>query len=287
MTTLLKYFIPLLLCLTACGHKEDIVAPTPAALNAAPTLVADDTIRGGKQEEGKALLPPKEESRRYIALRHSLLIETAPGTLQANFEATTRYCEQLHCQILSASFNRESPFQPPSASLSARIPPAALEPFLAGLNQHGTVLQHRRESEDKTDAVIDAEARIKNLTELRDRLRSMLSNRSGSIKDVIEVERELAKTQAELDSIAGVRKALANETELVAIEINFQAQKTLSESGLFSPVAAAWDEAGHVLMNSLASLITFVAAVLPWMAIVIPVVLLLRRLWRRRKVFKA
>ena len=230
--------------------------------------------------------PPKTP-RRYIALRHALLIETSASSLQTSFEATVKKCEQLQCQMLSASFNRETPFQPPSASLAVRVFPAVLDKFLSELNQRGEVLQHRRESEDKTTAVVDAEAKIKNLTELRDRLRNMLASRAGSIKDVIEVEQALAKTQAELDAIAGVRAALANETDMVAVEINFQARNTIADKGFFSPVAAAWSNAGHVLTASVGNLITFVAAVLPWLIIIVPVFLLLQRAWRKRRAIKA
>jgi hypothetical protein len=44
------------------------------------------------------------------------------------------------------------------------VQPRSVEIFISGLAKNVEVMQHHRDSEDKTDAVIDAEARIKNLT---------------------------------------------------------------------------------------------------------------------------
>ena len=68
------------------------------------------------------------------------------------------------------------------------------------------MIQHGRDIEDKTNQVVDTDARIKNLTSLRDRLRSMLDDKTAKFKDIIEVERELANTQSELDGLNSMRK---------------------------------------------------------------------------------
>ena len=223
----------------------------------------------------------QREVKRFIALRHHMVVETPTEQMQANFDATVAHCQQLKCQILSANYNRETAYSPPSASLSARIPPRSVAVFLAGLAKSGEVLQHHRSSEDKTDAVIDAEARIKNLTEFRDNLRAMLSDKSAKFKDLIEVQRELVNTQSELDGIQGVRKVLAQETELVAINIDFTAKQGITEQGFFSPVAQAFKNAGYVMMESLASVITFFVTVLPWLIFSIPALILFRKRWAR------
>ncbi|MDP1766359.1 MAG: DUF4349 domain-containing protein [Methylotenera sp.] len=217
--------------------------------------------------------------KRYIALRHSLTVEAPARKIQLAFDETVAHCEQLKCQILSANYNRETPYSPPSASLSVRIPPRSVEVFLSGLAKNTEILQHQRDSEDKTDAVIDAEARIKNLTEFRDNLRVMLGDKSAKFKDLIEVQRELVNTQSQLDSIQGVRKVLAQETELVAVNINFTAQQGITEQGFFAPVARALDDAGQEMMNSVAAVITFFMMVLPWLLFSIPVIILARKFW--------
>lgn len=275
------------LALLACGQQKGTDPASAPAVRSMPSpatmeaKMADSVAGGGEQSLTEATEPVAADAtaKRFIALRHSLTVETSTKEMQAAFNATVAHCEQLKCQILSANYNRETPYSPPSASLSVRVPPRSVEVFLSGLAKSGEVLQHHRESEDKTDAVIDAEARIKNLTEFRDNLRAMLSDKSAKFKDLIEVQRELVNTQSELDSINGVRKVLAQETELVAVNIDFTAAQGITEQGFFAPVAQALKNAGHVMMESFASVITFVVGVLPWLLFGIPVIILVRKFW--------
>ena len=275
--------------LVACGQKPSQYAATPAAESApAPMDMVRAKIAGGGEQALTETSEPNSpnvnnETNRYIALSHSLVVETPASQMQAAFDATVQHCEQLKCQILSANFNRETQFNPPSANLSVRVPPRSVEIFLTSLAKNGEVLSHGRTSKDKTDAVIDADARIKNLTELRDKLRSMLADKSAKFKDIIDVETKLSETQANLDSMNGVRKALAQETELVAVNIDFTAAQNITQRGFFGPVAEALHNAGRVMMESFAAVITFIVGALPWLLIGIPVLVLVRKFWLKLK----
>ena len=281
----------MLLLVVACGKQDApmpsvAMAPAPAGEMASAKMAREDSnydAGGGEQSLTEATEPAtgNVEVKRYIALRHTLMVETPAEQMQAAFDATVAHCEQLKCQILSANYNRETQYNPPSASLSVRVPPRSVEIFLTGLAKNSEVLQHHRDSEDKTNAVVDAEARIKNLTEFRDNLRAMLSDKSAKFKDLIEVQRELVNTQSELDAINSVRKLLAQETELVAVNIDFTAKQGITEQGFFSPVAQAFKNAGRVMMESFAAVITFFVTILPWLLFLIPAIILLRKLWAK------
>lgn len=281
----------MVLVLSACGQKpandtyaDASVASAPAPMMSKAVNMDESRVGGAAEQSLTEVTEPAEQTpQRYIAMRHHLVVETEGEQLQAVFDATVARCETLKCQILSANINRQTQYGPPSASLSVRVPPRSLQVFLDGLAKSADLLQHHRDSEDKTDAVIDAEARIKNLTELRDRLREMLAKRTGSLKDIIEVERELANTQSQLDTIQNVRKALAQETELVAVNIDFQAKQSITETGFFAPVAKAWDNAGRMMMESVGAIISFLATSIPWLIIGIPLLILIRRFWRKLK----
>lgn len=296
MKSYLIFIVSLAVFLAACGQQQPpaptvAMAPAPAEMARTKMASADSVAVAGEGEQSLTEFTEpataQSEVKRFIALRHHMVVETPTEQMQANFDATVAHCQQLKCQILSANYNRETAYSPPSASLSARIPPRSVEVFLAGLAKSGEVLQHHRSSEDKTDVVIDAEARIKNLTEFRDNLRAMLSDKSAKFKDLIEVQRELVNTQSELDGIQGVRKVLAQETELVAINIDFTAKQGITEQGFFSPVAQAFKNAGHVMMESLASVITFFVTILPWLIFGIPALILMRKLWAKIRTKKS
>ena len=284
----MKYglIVLLSLLLMACNKQDAATEPDMArsANSAAPMAkMAADSV-GGAQE---SLTQPGDSSntvnRKYIALRHHLQIETAPENMQASFDAAIKHCETLNCQLLSANYNKQTPYSPPSASLSLRVPPKNVSVFLNGLAKNGEVMQHGRDSEDKTIQVLDADARIKNLTDLRDRLRLMLNDKTAKFKDIIDVERELANTQSQLDSIASVRKMLALETDLVAVNVDFTASQGITEQGFFAPVARAIKNAGQVMMESFGAVITFLVGAIPWLLIGIPVIWLVRKYWIKLK----
>ncbi|EUJ11521.1 hypothetical protein Meth11DRAFT_2366 [Methylophilaceae bacterium 11] len=273
--------------LVACGQERAASEPDMARAAAPMAKMAADNVLGGAEQSMTELSEPtagQQQARKYIALRHHLNVELPANTLQAGFDAALKHCEALSCQVLSANFNKETPYNPPSASLSVRLPPRNVEVFLSGLEKSGDIIQHARDAEDKTNQVVDADARIKNLTELRDRLRQMLGDKSAKFKDIIDVERELANTQSQLDSIMSIRKVLSLETDLVAVNIDFSAKQGITEQGFFSPVARALKDAGRVMMESLAALITFVMSALPWLIIGIPLLLLIVKLWKKVKV---
>ncbi len=282
--------------LTACGqHSANLpqapeAAPTPASMSRTmPKMVADvqnAAEQGGAEQSLTEITEPAKNTdavKKYIALRHHLQIETPAEKMQAAFDAAVQHCEALNCQMLSANYNKETPYNPPSASLSVRVPPRNVEIFLTGLAKNGEVLQHSRDSEDKTNQVVDADARIKNLTELRDRLRLMLTDKSAKFKDIIDVERELANTQSQLDSMVSMRKILSQETDLVAVNIDFTAAQGITEQGFFAPVARALKDAGRVMMESFGAVITFVMSAIPWLLIGIPIIWLARRYWAKIK----
>jgi hypothetical protein len=266
---------------------EPAGAPYPAAIPPEQMGKMAADAQGGAEQSLTELSEPKavtaDSPQKYIALRHHLQIETPAEKMQAAFEAAAKHCEALNCQLLGAYYNKETPYSPPSASLSARVPPRNVEVFLNGLAKSGEVLQHSRNSEDKTNQVVDTEARIKNLTELRDRLRLMLTDKSAKFKDIIEVERELANTQSQLDRLQSMRKILSQETDYVAVEINFNAAQGITEQGFFAPVARAIKDAGRVLMESFATVITFVMSAIPWLLIGVPIIWLVRKYWVKIK----
>ncbi|MHC1745188.1 MAG: DUF4349 domain-containing protein [Syntrophobacteraceae bacterium] len=270
-----RLFFAFVICLflmmgCARGERErQGQSPEPMLTRSAPVPAAS------QEGSGDAV-----DSRRFIAVRHSVLLEAAESELPKAWEAVGEFCQSIRCEIISSSIRQKTYDSPPTAALSLRVAPEDVKRLFEQLGKVGRILEHRTESEDQTSTVIDVEAKLKNLTELRDRLRQMLATPSGSLKDIVEVERELSRAQSELDSLQMRRKALANETEKVSVDIAFRSRKSVAETGTFAPIATAWHEAGHVLAESIAFAITFVVAVVPWLVLFVPT------LWLSIKGFK-
>ena len=251
--------------------------PAPAAI-AAPVASAQADSSQGSQET---------PFQRFLAVRQDLNVEVPSEQLADAWGKVRDLCGTLRCELLSSSLLRETPQQPGNAMLEMRVLPEDVDKLLNGLAGVAKVVSQNTTSEDKTSEVIDVEARIRNRTEFRDSLRLMLRDKTTKrdMSDVLEIQRTLADTQAELDSSATQRKVLEQETSKQHIQIQFTPTRTLVRSGdSYSPMGRALRNAGSVLAESVGALITFVAAVLPWLLLVVlPVGWLVRVLWRRRR----
>lgn len=218
---------------------------------------------------------------RYIAERHQLEVLTDESELQKSWESMVAFCGTIHCELISSSITTRAGDSVPSGDISLRVAPADLEKLLANVGKLGKIAQHKTEREDKTTTVIDTDAKIKNLTSLRDSLRTMLAKPTASVRDLAEIQKQLTDTQSELDSENSQRKRLANETERIEVEISFRLERLSRNAGGFSQISNAVRESGSILADSTASLITTIVAVIPWLILIVPAVWLLAKAWRK------
>jgi hypothetical protein len=167
--------------------------------------------------------------------------------------------------------------------VSLRLAPQDLTKLFAHIQKLGKIAHHTTEREDKTAAVVDTDAKVKNLTAFRDNLRAMLAKPSATVKDLIEIQKQLTETQAQLDSETANRKILANETEKIAVRLSFRVKEP---RGSARGLALIWDalrESGSDLAESTAFLITVIVTVIPWLIVIVPGLWLLARIWRRSR----
>lgn len=260
MRSLILVFV---LVLFGCGKSAEVPAPEPRAMRMAPSAsVAGDVA--AMPEQGAESAP-----RRFLAERQFWVFELPEVEVEARWQAHLALCK-TGCEVLNAALSK-SAHSPVSASLQLRVE-RGRAPALLGAMSGPEVSERRVEREDKTLQVIDVEARLKNLGELRDRLRGLLAGRAGSLKDVLETERELARVQGELDAMSAQRQALANETEKILLFAEYRPRPSIAETGALQPLAEAWHGAGRAFAESLAAALLFLVQVLPWLVIVLPAV---------------
>lgn len=281
---LMKAWLLLLaLPLIGCGESAEMATMSKEAMRmgapASAPMAMDQAAEAPPSPGGDATTP------KYLAERQFWVFELPERTIEARWQAHVALC-RLDCEILNASLNK-SAHSPVSASLQLRVGRASAAKLLGAMSSP-EVTERRVEREDKTLQVVDVEARLKNLAELRDRLRNLLSNRSGALKDILETERELARVQSELDSMSAQRQALANETEKILLFAEYRPEPSIGETGAMQPLVEAWRGAGRAFAESLSAALLFIVQILPWLVIVVPAVWAswkgMRRVlnWRRK-----
>ena len=102
--------------------------------------------------------------------------------------------------------------------VTVRVPEPSLEQAMDAVSQLGQVVKRDISADDVTERIVDLNARAGTLRAMRDRLRELLA-RAESISSIITVEQELARVQAELDSIEQRLEYLRGNATLAALDV--------------------------------------------------------------------
>jgi len=117
-----------------------------------------------------------------------------------------------------------------AANLTLRIPAKSFKAAVAGLETLGTVTSRNLAGEDVTEQYVDVAARLKNKLVLRDRLKLLLE-KAVEIKDLLAIETELNRVQADIDSMAGRIKSLQGQADYATINLSLERKAVLGPLG--------------------------------------------------------
>jgi hypothetical protein len=104
------------------------------------------------------------------------------------------------------------------ATLTLRVPPSAFGPTLDGLSRLGKELERQRSAEDVTTQVTDVDSRVRSQQRSVDRVRVLLGQ-AKTIGEVVQVEAELSRREADLESLEAQLAKLKDVTDLATIEV--------------------------------------------------------------------
>lgn len=106
-----------------------------------------------------------------------------------------------------------------SLQASLRIPAPQLPAALAELKSLGRVELETQNGEEVTQQHADLVARLKNSRETEQRLQAILTQRTGKISDVLEVEQEIARVRGEIEQMEAEQKSLEHRVDFATIDV--------------------------------------------------------------------
>lgn len=107
-----------------------------------------------------------------------------------------------------------------AGEMTIRIPVASFEEALIAIKaQAKVVISEALAGQDVTEEYIDLEARLKNKQETEARYTEILA-KANSVEDILKVTNALENTRAEVESLQGQLKYLANKTDLATISVS-------------------------------------------------------------------
>lgn len=172
-----------------------------------------------------------------------------------------------------------------SSMITAQIPAADLDAFIADVARLGTVDAVTVSAQDVTGQVVDLDARIKALQTSVDRMTQLLAQ-AQKIDDMLAIETQLSSRQGELDSLSAQRKALGEQVALSTVTVALSPISSVTQvdaPGFLSGLASGW----AALVAAVTIMFTAAGFLLPFaviaLAVVVPVVIVVVRRTRRRQ----
>ena len=224
-----------------------------------------------------------------MAYEYAYRLEVPAANLVALQDKHEKACVDAGPQVCQVVGSQTSSVGRDNArgSLELRASPAWIKRFRNGLandaeDAGGRIANAGVEAEDLTRVIVDTEAQLRAKKTLRDRLQALLASHPGKLQELLEVERELARVQGEIDATESELAVMRTRVATSKLTIEYQAASVVAPDSAFRPVGEALNDVVEYIMGGLAFIILMLAALLPFALVFGPVVWLVLR-WRKRR----
>ncbi|WCN82282.1 DUF4349 domain-containing protein [Micromonospora sp. LH3U1] len=283
------------LVLTGCGAGDsgsrdttDAAAPANGGADKDGLLGAPEAAGAGAPQEGKAGAPQEGKAAAPdLRVDQRAIIYT--GSMRVQVDDVDAAAREVTALVTRAGGfiggdQRRSAQADAVAELQLRVPAAKFTSVVDEIAKLGRQQSREISTEDATEAIVDLDARIISQRARVESARQLLS-RATSINDLVSLENELGRREADLASLEAKKRRLADLTALSTITVSLAgpAAKITSEkaeTGFLAGLTGGW----KAFVASLTVLLTVLGALLPWLvAFGVPVAVLLLVLRRRKK----
>lgn len=172
-----------------------------------------------------------------------------------------------------------------TATLTVDVPEERLDNVLGQLNPIGRVESVNMTARDVGEEYVDFEARVANSRREAQQLAVLLATRTGKLKDVLDVEKELARVQGEIEHNEGHLRYLKTHATMSTLDVTVHEHAAiLAEAPGEHPIRESVTQAWHNFVGLIAAGIASLGVVLPLAALTVSAWAIGRRILRRRAV---
>jgi hypothetical protein len=258
-----------------------VSAPGAAGGNAAeaPGAAAPKADSGAKPGQ-----PAEKQESAPVQQRQ--LVQTARIELGVKDDVFGAIVSARAIAITSGGFTGQEDSSGDKASITLRVPADKFDSAIEQLSKLGKVNSQHKQADDVTEQVVDLEARLATQRASVDRMRLLLG-KAASVAEIAQIESELTRREADLESLQGRRDALGGKvalsTVVLTVSREYQASQPVeqkSDTGFLNGLDNGWSAFGTFadgVADTFGALLPFLVA----LGIPVGIWLYLRR--RRRK----
>jgi hypothetical protein len=254
----------------------------------APSPVAD-VPASGEAQQTQPSQPTGPAPVLYLAYSYAMGLEVPSQRLAGVMDRHVQACQGAGprlCQLIGSNRTGD-PDSYMEGYVSLRGEPAWLRTFMAGMSTEideagGRITSQTTNTEDLTRQIVDTEARLRAQTALRDRLQELLRSRPGRLADLLEVERELARVQGDIDAVQSNLAVMRTRVAMSELTLQYRSSPRPVGSDTLEPLRQAFANFLGIVVAGFAAIITIIAGLIPLAVVVVPIVWGLL-VWRRRR----
>jgi len=257
-------------------EKGIIGTPLPAGVGTGKEKVT--------KEEGNLL--PETTSRMIIKSGWlNLVVKDIVDTAQK----ISKFAQERGGWVVSSNISQSEKIL--SGSITVRVPAESFDESMEYFKSLAErVSNERTQAQDITEEYVDLQSRLKNLEAAESQLLEIME-RSGTISEVLQVQRELMNVREQIERIKGRMQYLEQSVKMSSITVNL----ALSEELLPIPPAEKW-RPKYVLLQTWKNVLDFwksfsylLIKIVVWAQVWIPfgiICVLIWKYWKKRKIKK-
>jgi hypothetical protein len=275
--------------LSGCGAKKSETSISSAEETVQNQSAADSSGFGSNKNEQKPIEKQKQvkenELDRKIIKSATMEIETlefdrAISEITAKVQSIKGYIESSNIQ--GRRIEQKDQIQNRFASIILRVPKQNFDTFILEIGSLGNVLNKNTTGQDVTSEYFDTEAHLKSLMIQEERLLEILK-KTGQLKDIIELERELSDVRYQIENLTGTLKKWDNLIDYSTIRLDLREVQEVQLAKekprtFWNQVIYGFNESIEFLIKTFKYLIVLIASALPFILIGFILYIILKRI---------
>ncbi len=282
-TLLLTLVLLLALAMGGCGGTTNDNASMEVAGEADYGVQsASDSVEKERSEDGGADEGTAQKIIRTVTL--SIIVPDVEKTvteIEAMLKKVNGYVQDAN--LWQSDNNLQG-------HLTLRVPSSEVDGFIPRLESLGRVERKNVSGQDVTEEYYDVEARKNNLKKQEARYLELL-DKANTVKEMLEIESELARVRGEIESMEARLKVLDNRVDLATITLELQAPKSLSTGEILREpfgerIQTGWQRGINGMMNFVQDLVVLFVILLPYTPMLALLGYTVYRVRKSRRLFK-